>query len=71
MCKDSDDVYVYDSFGRDYKIIIPKLKTSGNGRITNTDRDVEQGVWELDCGQRSLAFLCLCDGWNVDLARKL
>ena len=73
VCKDTNrgDTVIYDSFGRANKKIIPPLKTSGNGKIHDTDRDVEQEIWELDCGQRSMAFLCLCDGWGVELAKQL
>ena len=63
--------HIYDSFGRTNKKIIPTLKTSGNGKIRDTDIDVEQEIWQLDCGQRSMAFLCLCDGWGVELAKEL
>lgn len=66
-----NETYIYDSFGRANKKIIPTLKKSGNGKIHDTDRDVEQEIWQLDCGQRSMAFLCLCDGWGIELAKKL
>ena len=71
VCKDGNETFIYDSFGRANKKIIPTLKKSGNGKIHDTDRDVEQEIWQLDCGQRSMAFLCLCDGWGIELAKKL
>ena len=71
VCKDGDKTYIYDSFGRTNKKIIPTLKTSGNGKIRDTDIDVEQEIWQLDCGQRSMAFLCLCDGWGIEVAKEL
>lgn len=71
VCKDGRETYIYDSFGRTNKKIIPTLKTSGNGKIYDTDRDVEQDIWQNDCGQRSMAFLCLCDSWDIELAKQL
>lgn len=67
LAKGDDNSFIYDSFGRDYKRIIPRITYSGNGRIYNTDRDIEQKITETDCGARSLAWLVLLDkhGWNV------
>jgi hypothetical protein len=60
---------VYDSFGRDHAKIIPDLKFSGNGRIHNTDRDVEQKKTELNCGARCLAWLIVYDRWGEEIAK--
>ena len=64
----SKDSIIYDSFGRDYKKIIPDLKYTGNGRIRNTDRDSEQKMLETDCGARCLAFLMVFDKHGKDAA---
>ena len=69
LAKDGKDTYIYDSFGRTYTQIIPQLKFSGNGRILNTDKDAEQSILQTDCGARSLAFLCVFDGWGPDVAK--
>lgn len=58
---------LYDSFGRDDKII-PNLKYSGNGKIINTDDDAEQKILETNCGARCLAWLCLYDEYGEDTA---
>tara|TARA_R110000868_G_scaffold216919_2_gene467061 strand:- start:1877 stop:2347 length:471 start_codon:yes stop_codon:yes gene_type:complete len=60
---------VYDTFGRANKKIIPDLQYSGNGRIHDTDRDVEQKITQEDCGARSLAFLVVLDKYGVDVAK--
>ena len=60
---------VYDSFGRDYKTLIRALDCSGNGRMLNTDPDVELSVVETDCGARSLAWLLLFDSYGPKVAR--
>lgn len=64
----SKDSVIYDSFGRDYKKIIPNLEYSGNGKIKNTDRDAEQKKLETDCGSRCLSFLMVLDKKGLDTA---
>ena len=54
-------LHMYDSFGRDYKKIIPNLPQTGNGKVIMTEDDAEQDLngSELNCGQRCLAVLLL------------
>jgi len=66
---DKNDTLVYDSFGRDYKKIIPNLNYSGNGRIKNTDRDSEQNVLQTDCGARCIAFLMVFHRHGYNMAK--
>lgn len=47
---------MYDSFGRD-------LNFHGFGL---TDQDAEQHITELNCGQRCLAWLCVCFAYGPD-----
>jgi hypothetical protein len=63
-----NDVYIYDSFGRDYTEILPSLQKSKNGEVYNTDSDIEQKPSELDCGARCLAWLLLYEYYGVDHA---
>ena len=65
----ADHTMVYDSFGRHNHAIIPKLRYSGNGRVIDADRDIEQKVLQTNCGARSLAWLCIYDKWGEDVAR--
>lgn len=67
----SGDSIVYDSFGRKYTEIIPKLTHSGNGKILNTDPDAEQDILETDCGARSLAWLVFLDKYGAESALKI
>jgi hypothetical protein len=69
IAKNGDNTYIYDSFGRNNVKIIPNLQYSGNGRIIDTDRDVEQGILETNCGARSLAWLVFLDKWGIDCAK--
>jgi len=64
----SNKTAIYDSFGRDYKRIIPNLSLSGNGRIINTDKDAEQEILESDCGARCLSWLLLVDNYGYKTA---
>ena len=65
----TNDSILYDSFGRNYKKIIPALNYSGNGRIINSDFDAEQKILETDCGARCLAFLMVIDNYGVNVAK--
>ena len=71
LAKLGSDTLVYDSFGRDYKKIIPNLSYTGNGRIKNTDRDSEQNVLQTDCGARCIAFLMVFDKHGKEIALKV
>ena len=50
------DSMVYDSFGRDV------------GLGETTERDVEQGRREDNCGQRCVAFLCVYHAYGPEIA---
>ena len=65
----SNETYVYDSFGRSNKKIIPSLSKSGNGIIKDTDRDAEQKINQIDCGARSLAWILFCHIWGIECAK--
>ena len=59
----------YDSFGRDGVKLIPNIRYSGNGKIINTDRDIEQKISQQNCGARCLSFLCIYDKWGEDVGK--
>ena len=61
------DLIVYDSFGRESKKILSKLKTGGL-RVRDSDYDAEQGELQNSCGQRSVAWLIFCNKYGVDSA---
>lgn len=50
----SNKVMVFDSFGRKSKILLPTLLQKN---IIDTDYDKEQQIYQLSCGQYSMAFL--------------
>lgn len=64
-----DHTIIYDSFGRHNYKIIPQLRFSGNGKIIDADRDVEQRISETNCGARCIAWLCIYDKWGEDVAK--
>lgn len=61
----------YDSFGRNYKVLMKKsldnLHTVANTDIT----DREQKINEVTCGERSLVFLFICENMGVEYAKLL
>jgi len=69
IAKEGNDTYVYDSFGRKNTKIIKNLLFSGNGRIIDTDNDIEQKISETDCGARSIAWLVFLDKWGIGCAK--
>jgi hypothetical protein len=64
--KQGDDVYVYDSFGRDSEFIIPSIFKSHNGRVIDSDHDAEQGLKQNSCGARSMAWLKMVHDYGID-----
>lgn len=69
IAKIGNKTYLYDSFGRSHIKIIPNLIYSGNGRIINTDRDVEQDIFSSDCGARSISWLVFLEKFGIDIAK--
>ena len=69
--KTTNESIIYDSFGRDYKRIIPDIEYSGNGTIKNTDRDSEQKILQTDCGARCLAWLLVVENYGPSVALKI
>lgn len=67
--ENSNNSLIYDSFGRCHTKILPNLQYSGNGRIQNTDRDIDQKIEETDCGARSMAWLLLFDKYGEHMAK--
>ena len=60
--------YIYDSFGRKTKKLIPDL----NSTIRDIDtKDAEQKSTEDNCGARVMAFLLLIDKFGLEYARHL
>ncbi len=65
---ENNKIYVYDSFGRKSKKIIPSI--FGKGAIQDTEYDAEQSENEDNCGLRSLVFLYMADEFDPDLVAK-
>ena len=71
LVKSSNHCILYDSFGRRNTMIIPSLRFSGNGKIIDTDRDVEQKIKEENCGARAIGFLVFYDTFGEKNAMKI
>lgn len=63
------NTYIYDSFGRSSKKIIPSLYNSGNGKIKDTDKNPEQRLRDNNCGQLSLGFLKMFDKYGPNITK--
>ena len=66
-------VYVFDTFGRDIKTLMPEFharaRTQGYNIIkANKKYEHEQGVKQNDCGLRSLAWLILAKSKGIKTA---
>lgn len=68
--KDSDELCVYDSFGRKTSQILPSAK-EGNGKTVDADYDAEQKIKESNCGARALAWLVYIDEYGAKEALKI
>ena len=71
--QDHNNVYVWDSFGRDIKKLMPEFakraKVEGYNIITANKRyDHEQEATQNDCGLRSLAWLILAKSKGIKTA---
>jgi hypothetical protein len=61
--------YIYDSFGRTSKKIIPKFI---KGKLyIDSDLDAEQHHSEVNCGQRSMAWLIFREKYGIYNALKI
>lgn len=67
VVKDSGNILVYDSFGRDTKEIIPNVHSIGNF-IQDTENDAEQKNWQENCGARVISFLKVYDDYGPAIA---
>jgi len=70
----SEDLYVFDSFGRPTEDLIPSLKGNGSGSrrlprtIVDADYDKDQTQNQKDCGARCIAWIKLFDEHGADSA---
>lgn len=62
-------IWVYDSFGRSTKEIIPSLVQRYGDKLRTVDQDAEQMVSEDDCGARCMAWLYVFDRYGKDTAK--
>lgn len=70
MCNDSkSNTYLYDSFGRSIKKIIPFAYKSGNGPIKGTHKNPEQNKISNNCGQLSISFILMFDKYGPQVAK--
>jgi hypothetical protein len=71
VVKHKNKSYLYDSFGRKAKKIIPDLLKSNNGKVINTELDAEQKKIEFDCGARVITSLIIMDLFGINYFKML
>ena len=62
LYKYDNKIYVYDSFGRNYKTLSPHFK---NKRWINVNKTIEEADTGKDCGQLSMTFLLTFDKFKL------
>ena len=69
LCKDSNSkYYLYDSFGRSVKSILPNLQNILKQKVYSDTSDKEQRDDESTCGARCIAFLTIFYEYGGDNA---
>ena len=66
--KSKNKAYVFDSFGRKTKTLLPHIFKQFKGKITDSDYDAEQRVDENDCGIFSIAWLLMVKKFGIQNA---
>ena len=74
--QEHDKVYVFDTFGRDIKKLMPEFakRSRTNGYIivnANSKYDHEQEDVQNDCGLRSMAWLILTHSKGINITKKI
>lgn len=67
VVKGKNKIYVYDSFGRKTSEMLPSLFKKF-AKVVDSDRDAEQKMEEMNCGQRSLSWLFVFQQFGKELA---
>ncbi len=70
VAKKNNKLYVYDSFGRKTKKILPALFKK-HLKVLDSEYDAEQKVHEQNCGARSLAWLFIFKEFGSTMAMKI
>lgn len=68
LVRTPENIYIYDSFGRDPLKILPHYIFKDR-HICYVDDDAEQEILETDCGVRSLAWLWVFDNIGSKYAK--
>ena len=67
----NDDIYVFDTYDRIIRKILPIIYKVKHHRILSGNRSVLQKIDGEDCGQRCIAWLLLVDRYGIDVAKKI
>ena len=67
--KNNKTYYLFDSYGRNAKRLVPNF--AGGKHIVSTDNDVDQSKTSEICGALCLAWLCTADKLGIRAALKV
>jgi hypothetical protein len=67
----NDDIYIFDTYDRSIKKILPIIYKVKHHRILSGNKSVLQKIDGEDCGQRCIAWLLLVEKYGIDVAKKI
>ena len=67
----NDDIYIFDTYDRSIKKILPSIYKVKHHRILSGNRSILEKIDGEDCGQRCIAWLLLVDRHGIDIAKKI
>ena len=67
----NDDIYVFDTYDRIIRKILPSIYKLKNHRILSGNRSVLEKKSGTDCGQRCIAWLLLVEKYGINIAKKI
>lgn len=67
----NNDIYVFDTYDRSIKKILPSIYKVKHHRILKGSRSVLEKDTGEDCGERCVAWLLLVEKYGIDVAKKI
>ena len=67
----NDDIYIFDTYDRSIRKILPSIYKVKHHRIMKGNRSVLEKDDGTDCGERCIAWLLLVEKYGIDVAKKI
>jgi hypothetical protein len=68
---DNDIIYIFDTYNRSVKQILPAIYKFKNNTIRKGEKHVLEKDTGTDCGERCIAWLLLVDKYGIDIAKNI